>query len=99
MFLIANVFFGKVRTFCRLQVIYESTREKKSVELCFPYISKNLISVETQAKPSMKLNKVRLINNLNKNFTFIFQVAIKAVHTKVPFSLPLKLPSFPLLYS
>lgn len=39
--------------------------------------------------PGVKLNETRLINNLNKHFIFTFQVDIQAVHTKVPFSLPL----------
>lgn len=51
MFLIADVFFAEMRTFCRSQVMYENEREKKSVVLCFSYISKNLISAETQARP------------------------------------------------
>lgn len=30
MFLITDVFYSKVRTFCRLQVMYENKREKKT---------------------------------------------------------------------
>lgn len=33
------------------------------------------------------MKETRLINNLNRNFIFTFQVAIKAVDTKVPFRL------------
>lgn len=42
----------------------------------------------------MKFKETWLINNLNKNFIFTFQIAIKAVRTKEPFSLPLNYPGF-----